>query len=108
MEGERVLERLRLSLQGFDIDSTYSSVLCKSRISNQGCFSGPAGFNSKSAGSCDGITLSLNSMLSIPSPEDLKEARCREDLGLKREGMVESRRLSAGVASGSGTGSGGI
>ena len=93
-----------MSLQESDINSSYSSVLCRSRIFDQSSFSGPAVPNLKSAGSCDKITLSFTSMLSIPSAEVLKEELRREDLDLKREEMVESRRLGTGVASGSETG----
>lgn len=94
-----------MSLQEFDINSSYTPVLCRSRICDQSSFSGPAVPNLKSAGSCDEITLSITSMLSIPSVEVLKEGFRFEGLDLKTEEMVESRRLGAGVASGSGTGS---
>lgn len=118
MKGEKVLEHSRLSLQGFDTNSAYSSVLCRSRISNQCSFSGPRGFNSNPAGSFDGgirkegrgrrggregkdrAPQSFNSLPSIPSGEVLKIGRRREDLDLKREEMVESRELGTRAASG--------
>ena len=83
-------------------------MLCRSRICDQSSFSGPAVPNLKSAGSCDEITLPFASMLSISSAEVLKEGLRLEDFDLKTEEIVESRRLGAGVASGSGTGSGAI
>ena len=112
MKGEKVLEHSRLSLQGFDTNSAYSSVLCRSRISNQGSFSGPGGFNSNPAGSSDrgirkegregkdGAPQSFNSLPSIPSGEVRKIGRRREDLDLKGEEMVESRELGTRAASG--------
>ena len=121
MKGEKVLEHSRLSLQGFDTNSAYSSVLCRSRISNQGSFSGPGVFNSNPAGSSDrgirkegrggrggregregkdGAPQSFNSLPSIPSGEVRKIGRRREDLDLKGEEMVESRELGTRAASG--------
>lgn len=118
MKGEKVLEHLRLSLQGFDTNSAYSSVLCRSGISHQGTFSGPGGFNSNPAGSSDGLIRkegrggrggrkgkdgapqSFNSLPSVPSGEVRKIGRRREDLDLKGEEMVERRELGTRAASG--------
>ena len=121
MKGEKVLEHLRLSLQGFDTNSAYSSVLCRSGISNQGTFSGPGGFDSNPAGSSDGLIRkegrggrggrggrkgkdgapqSFNSLPSIPSGEVRKIGRRREDLDLKGEEMVERGELGTRPASG--------
>lgn len=112
-----LLERLCLVFHGFDTNSLYSSVFYRSGFSNQGSFSGPGSFNSNPVGSSDteiggggteeGISKPCNSMLSISSGEFLKRGS-RECLDLKMEEMVERKRCSAAVASGSASGSGAI
>jgi len=58
IEGEKLLERLCLWSQWFDINSSKSSVPCRLGMSIQGSFSGPAGFSSNPVGigSRDGVS----------------------------------------------------
>jgi len=84
---------------------------------NHGSFSGPAGFNSKTAagseggvvdGGKDGVLWSFSSMLSMPSGEVAKIGRRTEGLDLKREVKEVKRVLRRVVESGSARGSGAI